>query len=139
MHLIKLSVGTQSVESLADWQANHAPYRLKGRVYHPTRMWPRKADEILASGGSIYWVIQGHVQARQKIAAFEELTAEDGTRRCAICLEPDLIRVAVTPRRPFQGWRYLDPKDAPPDLRSAGTDEALPPEISAALAEIGVL
>jgi hypothetical protein len=55
-------------------------------------------------------------------------------------LEPELTRVAATPRRPFQGWRYLNPSDAPPDLSAAREgEEQLPAELSAALAEIGVL
>ncbi|MDJ0823275.1 MAG: DUF1489 family protein, partial [Paracoccaceae bacterium] len=43
-------------------------------------------------------------------------------------------------KRPFQGWRYLDPKEAPPDLpQSRQNEEALPPQLAGALAEIGVL
>ena len=55
-------------------------------------------------------------------------------------LDPKLVRVTPTPRRPFQGWRYLSPNDAPRDLPAARQKEdPLPPDLSAALAEIGVL
>lgn len=137
IHLIKLSVGTQSPASLAAWQAAGAR-KINGLPAHVTRMWPKRASEIL-EGGSIYWVIQGVIQCRQRIRALEEVTGEDGIRRCAICLDPEIIPVAAAPRRPFQGWRYLEPADAPPDLTVRDSDTDLPPELSAALAEIGVL
>lgn len=137
IHLIKLSVGTESVESLADWQA-HAGRQINGLHYHATRMWPRREAEVL-DGSSIYWVIQGLIQCRQQIRALEPLEGADGVHRCAICLDPDIIRVAPSPRRPFQGWRYLNPEDAPVDLSQNTQDDDLPASLSAALAEIGVL
>jgi len=138
-HLIKLSVGTESVESLAAWQVQKRVQTEDGHPRHITRMWPRREAEVL-SGGSIYWVIKGVVQARQKILRLDEVIGQDGIRRCAIVLEPELIRTAPALRRPFQGWRYLDAKDAPPDLtESRDKDDDLPPDLSAKLAEIGVL
>lgn len=138
-HLIKLSVGTDNVDSLADWQRMRAAERPDGLPRHVTRMWPRREDEILA-GGSIYWVIKGVIQCRQRIVRLDKVTGEDGINRCAIILDPELIRTASALRRPFQGWRYLNAADAPPDLSSsAQTEEPLPPELAGALAEIGVL
>ena len=140
LHLIKLSVGSESVESLIAWQQSPARHRIRGHYYHPTRMWPKRADEIISGGGSIYWVIQGVCQARQKIAGFEELTGSDGIRRCAVLLEDEVIRVEPTRKRPFQGWRYLDGADAPRDLRigTARKEADVPANLLAALAEIGV-
>ena len=139
VHLIKLSVGTDSVEDLARWQARRRSESGDGRCRHVTRMWPRREADVLR-GGSIYWVIKGLVQCRQPIVGFEEVIRGDGIRRCALVLGPDLIRVAPAPRRAFQGWRYLDPADAPPDLPSHRADEeALPADLTRALAEIGVL
>ncbi len=110
-----------------------------GLPRHVTRMWPRREAEILA-GGSIYWVIKGVISCRQRILRLDEIIGEDGIRRCAIVLDPELIRTAQAVKRPFQGWRYLKPEDAPPDLtESRAGDDALPQEISAKLAEIGVL
>lgn len=139
LHLQKLSVGTESVEDLEGWQATRRAQTPDGYPRHVTRMWPKREAELL-DGGSIFWVIKGVILCRQPILRLDEYIGADGIRRCAIVLEPGLTRVAATPRRPFQGWRYLNPVDAPPDLsRSRQGEEPLPPELSAALAEIGVL
>ena len=138
-HLLKLSVGTESVEGLERWQASARAKGPDGLPRHVTRMWPRREKEILL-GGSIYWVIKGVTLCRQRILRLDEVSGSDGIRRCAIVLDRKLIRVAASPRRPFQGWRYLEPDDAPPDLRGRKSNETeLPAQLSAALAEIGVL
>jgi hypothetical protein len=139
MNMIKLSVGTESVENLIDWQRNRSRQRkTDGTYYHITRMWPKRAEEILA-GGSMYWVIQGVLQARQKIVGFDEMLGDDGIRRCGICLDPGIIRTEPVRRRPFQGWRYFDPDDVPADLSEDRMDAlSVPPKMMAALAEIGV-
>lgn len=138
VHLIKLSVGSESVESLIDWQRNRSKQRIKGQYYHLTRMWPKRAEEIL-NGGSIYWVIQGVLQARQKVTGFEEVIGNDGIRRCAILLDREVIRTEQARKRPFQGWRYLSTEDAPRDLdMTRQKDSDLPPDIMATLADIGV-
>jgi len=139
IHLIKLSVGTETLDDLTAWQARKEAQTADGLPRHVTRMWPRREAELL-DGGSIYWVIKGVVQARQRILRLDEVTRQDGIRRCAIVLAPELLRTAPALKRPFQGWRYLDPKDAPPDISPGRTsDDDLPPELSAKLAEIGVL
>ena len=138
VHLLKLSAGTESVEQLVAWQKGHARRFTDGNPRHVTRMWPKRQPEI-ESGGSIYWVIKGLIQARQRIVRLEDVTGQDGIRRCAIVLHPELIRTAAAPRRPFQGWRYLAATDAPPDLPAhRQAEDALPPELAGALAEIGV-
>lgn len=143
LHLIKLCVGTDSIEDLREWQsARAAERRARGedpRPRHVTRMWPRRADELLA-GGSLYWVIRGVVRVRQRIAALQRVTGEDGIGRCAIVLEPALIPTVPRPRGAFQGWRYLAAADAPPDIGAAPGDEpGLPPGLREALARFGVL
>ena len=139
LHLIKISVGTTSVEDLEDWHKDpraQGPDRLPR---HVTRMWPKREAELL-DGGSIYWVIQGVVQCRQRILRLDEVTGSDGIRRCAIVLAPGPVRTATAQKRPFQGWRYLPGTNAPPDLGAArAKDDTLPPALSAALADIGVL
>lgn len=139
VHLIKLSVGSESVESLAAWQKTARARGKDGLPRHVTRMWPKRSEDLL-QGGSIYWVIKGVILCRQRILRLDEHIHSDGIRRCAIVLDPDIIRTAAAPRRPFQGWRYLKASDAPADLGDARLDETpLPPDLSAALADIGVL
>ena len=139
LHLIKLSVGTESVDSLAAWHRTRGAQGPDGLPRHVTRMWPRREAELL-QGGSIYWVIQGFILCRQRILRLDEVIGSDGIRRCAIVLEPELVKTTSVRRRPFQGWRYLRGSDAPADLpRSRETDDALPDDLSAALADIGVL
>jgi hypothetical protein len=139
MNLIKLSVGSESVESLIDWQSARIAELPEGLPRHVTRMWPKREAEIVC-GGSIYWVIKGVVQCRQKILRMDEVFGQDGIRRCAIILDPEVHRTQTAQKRPFQGWRYLKPEDAPPDLpKGREAEETLPPELNRALAEIGVL
>ena len=138
INLVKLSVGTEDVDGLAAWQATKRAQSDDGYPRHVTRMWPKRGEEIL-NGGSIYWVIKGVIQARQRILRLDEYFGADEIRRCAIVCDTPLIRVAATPKRAFQGWRYLEPKDAPIDLTARRQKEdALPPELSQALAAIGV-
>ena len=138
-HLIKLSVGTESVEGLADWHATKRAQAADGLPRHVTRMWPKREAEIL-NGGSIYWVIKGSIQCRQRVLRLDEVIGNDGIRRCAIVLDPKLVRTQSSLKRPFQGWRYLAAGDAPMDLPEGREDEdVLPIELNQALAEIGVL
>lgn len=139
VNLIKLSVGTESVEDLAAWQETKRAQAADGLPRHVTRMWPKRAAEIL-NGGSIYWVIKGLIQCRQVVLRLDEQIGEDGIRRCAIVLEPKLIRTQSSLKRPFQGWRYLATGDAPLDLpKGHANEDVLPVELNQALAEIGVL
>ena len=138
VHMLKLSVGTEDVAGLAAWQATKRAQSEDGLPRHITRMWPKRSDEIL-NGGSIFWVIKGVILCRQPILRLDEYIGADEIRRCAITCKPGLIRVEATPKRAFQGWRYLPVADAPRDLPDGRQDEeALPPELSKALAAIGV-
>ncbi|WP_458792422.1 DUF1489 family protein [Yoonia sp. MH D7] len=138
VHLLKLSVGTDDMAGLAAWQAMPQVQTPDGYPQHVTRMWPKRGDEVL-NGGSIFWVIKGIIQCRQRIIRLDERIGNDGIRRCAIVSDPQLVRVAATPKRAFQGWRYLKPADAPEDLPDGvQNEESLPPELSKALAAIGV-
>lgn len=136
VNLVKLCVGAESIADLEGWQAARLA---KGEEHrHVTRMWPKRESEILA-GGSLYWVIKGVVLCRQRIDRLEEVIGQDGIRRCAIVLKPEIMRTVPAPRRPFQGWRYLTPEDAPADLKAAQRQETLPPALEMKLSEIGVL
>ncbi len=136
LNLMKLCVGADGPEDLLRWQQQRFG---NGPALHVTRMWPRREAELL-EGGSIYWVFKGVMMARQRLLGLEERIGEDGIRRCGLVLDRDLVRVAAIPRRPFQGWRYLSGKDAPADLAGdRALEDALPPGVAAALAEMGLL
>ncbi|MBD3676911.1 MAG: DUF1489 domain-containing protein [Rhodobacteraceae bacterium] len=138
INLVKLCVGAERVEDLELWQKTRAALNPDGLPRHVTRMWPKREAELL-DGGSLYWVFKGVMLARQRILRLDEVIGEDGITRCGIILDPEIIRVEAVPRRPFQGWRYLKPEDSPRDLTRAGAKEDdLPPQLMAALAEIGV-
>ena len=135
LHLVKLCVGVDNVAELARRQSGRG-----GAACHVTRQWPRRSDALL-DGGSLYWVIRGQIAARQRITALERLTGPDGAQRCAIRLEARLHRTRPTPRRPFQGWRYLKAADAPPDLDAGGaaSEPDLPAPLAQALNTLGVV
>lgn len=138
INLVKLCVGADRVEDLVAWQRLRVKDIPSGCPEHVTRMWPRRSDDLL-NGGSLYWVFSGFIQARQKVIALEPREGADGISRCAIVMDPKIIRTRAQPRRPFQGWRYLAPWDCPADLRPGETGRALPPEMAIALDALGVV
>ena len=145
LHLIKLCVGCESIEDLASWQAERLKQRRKAgerrpQLFHRTFQTPKRRDDLL-DGGSLYWVIKGLVQVRQPLAGIAEGTREDGIPCCLLILRNELVPVRPTPRRAFQGWRYLDPAEAPEDLegRSAAGIGAMPPLLRRRLAELGLI
>ena len=139
IHMVKLSVGTESIEGLMRWQSTARAQGPDGAPRHVTRMWP-KQESALINGGSIFWVIKGFIQCRQRIVRLDEVIGQDGIRRCAIILDPELFYTTTAPKRPFQGWRYLKPDEAPIDLSPDRQDEDnLPVELAGALADIGIL
>jgi hypothetical protein len=139
VNLVKLSVGSHTVSDLVAWQKNPRAQGTDGYPRHVTRMWPKREKEIV-TGGSIYWVIKGQIQCRQKIIRLDEIIGNDGIRRCAIVLDKNLILTTIANRRAFQGWRYLNPTDSPSDLNATRQNEdPLPPSLAGALADIGVI
>lgn len=119
LHLIKLCVGADTVEELVEWfESGEADWKLpsgKRAVAHRTTMVPKRTDELL-KGGSLYWVIRGRIQVRQKLLAIESFKEKSGRGRCALVMDPALILTRPRSHRPFQGWRYLESKGAPPDI-----------------------
>ncbi|PCH96864.1 MAG: lysophospholipase [Rhodobacteraceae bacterium] len=139
IHIIKLAVGPETVADLYDWQTMRREQLGRDHALHITRMWPKREPELL-QGGSIYWVIKGFVQARQEFIGFEEIIGEDGIRRCGFMLSPDLIETIPTPRRPFQGWRYLTSENAPVDVpKSRTNDDILPDDMQTELSHLGLI
>lgn len=142
LHLIKLCVGAESLESIARWQAARLAAVMKKtskrELVHVTRHTPRRAGELL-DGGSLYWVIKGQVAARQRLIDVRPVRSRNGPPRCGLVYDPELIPTLRRSHRPFQGWRYLDPKDAPPDVRARIGGKGLPDALCVELANLGLL
>jgi len=139
IHLIKLCVGVGSVEDLENWRAERKAMGLgrpDGLNVHRTRMMPKRAGEIVGQG-SLYWVIGGLIRGRQPIVGLEADTDDEGRSYCRILMAPGVIRTVPQPKRPFQGWRYLRPEDAPPDLDKAATSDNQ--ELVEDLARLGLI
>jgi hypothetical protein len=144
LHLIKLCVGATSIEDLAQWQKSRLAEQRKAgekpRLFHTTFQTPKRQAELL-DGGSLYWVIKGIIQVRQRLLGFEEGVKADGSPCCLLLLDRELVPVRPVPRRAFQGWRYLSAEDAPPDLTGAalGGLAALPSKMRKDLADLGLI
>jgi hypothetical protein len=140
LHLLKMAVGIADLDDLRRIRAARDKERGGSWVY--TRNHPRRAEAVLA-GGSIYWVIRGQIRVRQRVTGFRSERDDNGRAYCLIEVDPDLIPTLPRPWRPFQGWRYLAPADAPPDDRAAGSEQAFgepPPEhMLAELRALGLL
>lgn len=138
LNILKLCVGAESVDDLVGWHAQNRHRWPAGQTIHVTRMWPKREAEVL-NGGSLYWVVKGAILCRQRILGLEQVDEGDGITRCGLVLDADVIRTEAAPRRPFQGWRYLDPAESPRDLvKGREREETLPPALAQALAEIGL-
>ena len=134
LHLIKLCVGVETVEELLAWRRAKREGGEGGWKVH-TRQTPKRAEE-LADGGSIYRVFKGAILCRQPIVRIDTV-GEGRESRCHITVADEIVRVAPTGRRAFQGWRYLAGHEAPPDLDAAGDLGALPSDLAVKLREIG--
>ena len=143
LHLLKLCVGADSIRDLEDWiAARLALARLHGKTpeqVHTTRMAPKRAEALL-DGGSLYWVIKGQVAARQPLLAIRPFTDQQGIGRCDLVMDTRVIPVWPRPCRPFQGWRYLEPAEAPEDFaKKIGESPDMPDTLRIELREMGLL
>lgn len=141
IHMIKLAVGVDDLVHLAQIQ-EHYRVRYLGDWAVPirTRLKPAKANDIL-NGGSIYRVVKGRIQCRQEVLGFEEAQSADRGTQCLIMASCVLMQTVSMPHRPFQGWRYLDPLKAPPDIGvfDPRQTESIPPDMAEALSSAGLL
>jgi hypothetical protein len=153
VHLVKLCVGIDSIAELQEYRERLQREKAKSRKgskgpledSHWTRMKPKRAEAVL-DGGSLYWVIRGRICVRHKILRLDDVEDEAGKSYCAIVYDPTVIITETRPRRAFQGWRYLEEEDAPPDvadqreaLRAAKAQADLPSEMVAELKSLGLL
>jgi hypothetical protein len=129
LHMTKIAFGATSAQDLRTWLESHAA---AGEALLTTRYLPKRAAEM--AGGSLYWILGGVLIGRSPLLGFAE--RPDG--KVSIRLAPALIPVEARPRRAHQGWRYLEPSDAPPDVVEGGGD-ALPPALASELARLGLL
>lgn len=142
IHMIKLCVGVATLEELESYREERAHWW--GADYgedvhvHRTRTRPKRAAEM-EGVSSIYWVISGVIRCRQPILRLAQAIDEQGLPCCDIIMSPNLVRTLPRPKGPFQGWRYLQPKDAPPDLESGGFAEGGSSELAEELARLGLI
>ena len=140
IHMVKLCVGVSSLAELQSYRNERAHWW--GADYgedvhvHRTRMMPKRGDEMEGKA-SIYWVIAGQIVARQPIIRLARYTNAEGIDYCDIIMAPDMVRTVPYPKRPFQGWRYLRPEDAPPDLGANENADSL--ALAADLAKLGLI
>ncbi len=150
VHIVKICVGVDSIEQLAQFQsARRVRFKARGEAaenVHRTRNRPRRDREVL-DGGSIYWIIKGFIRVRQAIVRLDVLYDDEEGKCCGLVLDPALVRTELHARRPHQGWRYLEAKDAAPDLPAhlqagywdAALHDGPPPEMAAELRALGLL
>ncbi len=143
LHLVKLCVGCDSVADLEDWIREKLKEKKRRRQkpehIHTTRMVPKRGEELI-DGGSLYWVVRGQIACRERILDIRPFTDKDGVGRCRIVLDGKVVLVEPRPRAAFQGWRYLEAKDAPRDLSHAAPGAARMPEtMRRELRELGLL
>ncbi len=143
IHIIKLAVGVDDLAHFYEIQRAHE-IEFEGRSVVPcwTRYKPRRAEEILSSGGSIYRVVKNRIVCRHKILGFEMVETESKGTMCMIMQDPQMIETIHTPRRAFQGWRYLKPCDVPADkgiYKGGNTQDNIPEDLRLELKEAGLL
>lgn len=139
LHLLRTGYRIEDMPHLAEVQEHYKTYIEEGRSYAvmTTKRMPTRSDELL-NGGSVYWIIKNMIQCRQKILDVEMIDDKVEGAYCRILLDPQIYRVSPRKKRAIQGWRYLEAKDAPPDIGLfTKSQDDLPPEVEAELREMG--
>lgn len=130
LHLTKVAFACRDLEMLQERVARRA---IAGEIRIATRMRPKRASELI--GGNLYWIVKHRLIAALEILRFED--REDG--RIDIVCSAELRRVAPTPRRAHQGWRYLEDSDAPSGDDDGSGLGALPPQLYGRLAALALV
>lgn len=144
IHIMKLAVGIEDLAHFYEVQRREM-FDYKGRLAVPcwTRYKPKTADEILEKGGSIYRVIKNRIQCRHQILGFEIVEDTPKGTMCMIVQDAAMIETVSTPRRAFQGWRYLKPEDCPKDKGLydplMSEQDPIPADLEEDLREAGLL
>ncbi len=132
LNMTKIAFGA---EGPAHLRKRLETYATDGEARLTTRYLPKRIAEM--AGGSLYWIHAHTIIGRSPIIGF----MENGAGRYWIRLEPRLISVRSIPKRAHQGWRYLEAKDAPPDLGSSEADgrDEMSPKMLADLMKMGLV
>ena len=139
--MIKLVVGVEDLEHFFQVQDQKVDYNGAPANAVKTRYKPKREAEVL-DGGSLYRVIKNKICCRQKIIGFDTYESEEKGTQTLIMVEPTIIQTISTPKRPFQGWRYLEPAAAPRDrgvYLGDGQREEIPMDMEDELREAGLL
>ncbi len=144
LHLLRLAAGVHSLDHLREilaTQKQKAQALGLPASFFETRSIPRRRTELL-QGGSLYRVVKGEILARQLILGIEDLEIEGERPVARVILAEPLILLQPRPQRPFQGWRYLKPEDAPQDLTTSEGEndpDAMPLAMRQELERLGLL
>lgn len=132
LNMTRIAFGAESPAHLRDRLEAHASI---GEVRLTTRYLPKRHPEM--EGGSLFWILNHSLIGRSPLIGF----MDNGEGRTWIRLRPQLIPVRSIPKRAHQGWRYLEEKDAPPDLGSADADgrDEMPSKMLGELMKMGLV
>ena len=128
--MTKVAFGCRTIDAL---EKRVAARTHDGEMRVATRMRPKRADELI--GGSIHWIVKHRLVGRQEILRFED--RKDG--RIDIVLSGEFERIAPSPKRAHQGWRYLEPANLPAEDGDGSGLAELPPLLYSRLAALALL
>lgn len=138
LNLTKVAVGVASVGALETRNLGRTR-TFEGVDACPiyTRYRPKDYERLI--GGSLYWIIKHVISVRQDILGFEAATWK-GKPGCRIWLGARPHPVTPRRKRAHQGWRYLKPEDAPPDLGGGDADLGeMPMKMAQTLSRLGLI
>ncbi|CAN1544477.1 COG5458 Uncharacterized conserved protein [Sphingomonadaceae bacterium] len=132
LNMTRIAFGAESHAHLRQRLEAHASI---GEVRLTTRYLPKRHEEMV--GGSLYWILNHSLIGRSPLIGF----MDNGEGRTWIRLRPELIAVRTIPKRAHQGWRYLETKDAPPDLDAVVADgrDEMPAQMLGELMKMGLV
>ncbi len=132
LNMTRIAFGAESHAHLRQRLEAHASI---GEVRLTTRYLPKRHEEMV--GGSLYWILNHSLIGRSPLIGF----MDNGEGRTWIRLRPELIAVRTIPKRAHQGWRYLETKDAPPDLGAVDADgrDEMPTQMLGELMKMGLV
>ena len=141
IHLLKPALKVQDLFEFSQRQKSRWMEH-EGELVYPVWTSRKPArEEALLDGGSLFWIIKKQIRVRQNVLAVVpyESGADEKPSYLILC-SPELVRVEPVRKKPFQGWRYLEAENAPPDIgRIMAMDEPPPPDMERDLREAGLL